>query len=67
MNRNFVAGAGASIYRPLINLMRSLIGDFIKELVRWQITVASMSKKSQLPSSVKARGPVTVSLPGMKQ
>ena len=48
--------------RILINLMKSLIGDFIKELVRWQITEASESQRAY-----KDRSPATLSLPGLKQ
>lgn len=42
--------------------MKSLIGDFIKELVRWQITEASESQRAY-----KDRSPATLSLPGLKQ
>lgn len=41
-------------------LMKGLI-DYIKQLARYQITVANMSQKANF---VNDKGPVTISLPG---
>ncbi len=47
--------------------MKSLIGHFIKELSRWQVTEASESQKANSYTQSKTGAPVNVSLPGMKQ
>lgn len=53
--------------RTVIILMKSLPGDSIKHLAKWQITEASERNARKLAYMHKDRKPITVSLSGMKQ
>lgn len=53
--------------RTVIILMKSLPGDSIKHLAKWQITEVSERNARTLAYMHKDRKPTTVSLSGMKQ